>query len=119
MSIITENDHKLWLRNLLEDKSRILFIAQEDGKDVGSVRADFDQSSGLYELSWSVASNERGKGMGTKMVKLMAEKLNRKIRAEIKKENVPSIKIAEHVGMKFHHESDGILHYVFSDETDN
>lgn len=112
MGVINEIDHKVWLQKLLEDHDRQLFIAIEDEKAVGSVRADFDKLCGLYELSWSIAPNERGKGIGKKMVKLLTDRLNGKVRAEIKKGNTGSIKIAEHAGMKFHYESDGILHYT-------
>ncbi|MGF6850940.1 RimJ/RimL family protein N-acetyltransferase [Chitinophaga sp. W3I9] len=93
-------------------ENRQLFIAIDNELPVGTVRADFDDQFNAYELSWSISPEVRGKGVGKEMVKLLTDKLNTRIRAEIKSGNIASIKIAEYVGLTFKEEDNGILHYT-------
>lgn len=50
------------------------------------------------------------------MVKLLVtkleKKLEKKVLAQIKQGNVPSIKIAEHAGLHMHKKDDGMLYYT-------
>lgn len=108
---VDENIHKNWLRSVLLNTERPLFIVIENDCPVGMVRADFDRSSLVYELSWTVAPYARGRGIGCKMVMLLMNKLTGCKRAEIKKDNLSSIKIAEFVGMKLLKEDKNILYY--------
>jgi RimJ/RimL family protein N-acetyltransferase len=45
------------------------------------------------------------------MVKILADRLQGKIRAEIKQGNIASVKIAEYAGMTFKEEENRVLHY--------
>ena len=102
--------HIEWLKATLENKSRQLFVAEENGVAVGTVRTDYVNS--VYELSWTVSPEDRGKGIGKRMVSLLANKINESIRAEVKKGNDASSRIAEYSGMKFVREdSSNVLHY--------
>ncbi|MEM6964803.1 MAG: bifunctional UDP-2,4-diacetamido-2,4,6-trideoxy-beta-L-altropyranose hydrolase/GNAT family N-acetyltransferase [Bacteroidota bacterium] len=112
VDIISAKDHQMWLRNVLNDPQRQLFIAIMDEMPVGTVRADFDDTCAAYELSWTISPDARGKGVGKKMVKLMVEKLNDRVRAEIKDDNIPSIKIAEFAELKFFKKEDQVLHFT-------
>ena len=111
MDLIDEETHKKWLNSILSDNNRHLFMGIENGKAVGTVRADFDVKSESYELSWTISPYFRGKGIGKIIVKLLTDQLDAKVRAEIKPGNVPSIKIAEYSGMSFNKLENGILHY--------
>lgn len=111
VKLVEEEKHKRWLRETLSNKNKQLYVAIFNGISVGTVRADLDQEMNVYELSWTVSPVYRVKGNGKKMVKLLVEKLNSKVRAEIKKDNAASIKIAEYSGMKYKLEESGILHY--------
>ena len=64
-----------------------------------------------YELSWTISPDFRGKGIGKIMVKILADRLQAKIRAEIKKGNIASVRIAEYAGMTFKKEENQVLHY--------
>jgi len=86
-----------------------LLVAEENGAPVGTVRADF--SEGVWELSWTVAPNARGRGVAKQMVVLLASQIPEPIRAEVKAGNIASARIAEYVGMEFDREADGVLHY--------
>ncbi len=109
---VREESHKAWLRSALANENRQLYVGCIDGSLVGTVRADFSEVTNDYELSWTVAPDFRGKGIGKMMVKILVEKLNSRVRAEIKSGNTGSVKIAESVGMKFKKEENNVLHYA-------
>ncbi len=106
-------DHLVWLENSLANPLRMLFVAEIDGKPVGTVRAD--QSDGTWELSWTVAPSHRGSGVGKRIVSKLARSITDPIRAEVKSGNTASIRIAEHAGMRLIREADGILHFERKD----
>lgn len=102
-------EHKLWLKATLQNPNRRLYIAEQNGVPVGTVRADlFD---GVYELSWTVSPEAQGRGIGKNMVAILAKKIKNPIRAEIKVENSASAKIAEYAGMTFDYEKNGVMYY--------
>ena len=111
MEIVGEENHKKWLVSILANENRQLFIALDNEIPVGTVRADFDKQNNEYELSWTISPDFRGKGIGKIMVKLLADKLQAKIRAEIKNGNIASVRIAEYAGMTFKKEENEVLHY--------
>jgi len=82
---------------------------EENGVPIGTVRADV--SDGVHELSWTVAPNARGRGVAKRMVALLASRILEPIRAEVKPGNTVSTRVAEHAGMQFDCETDGVLHY--------
>lgn len=107
---IKKEEHIFWLKKNLTEKNRQLLIVEENGVPVGTVRVDF--SDGVYELSWTVGPNEKGRGVGKRMVSILSHQISEPIRVEIKSWNIVSARIAEYAGMEFQRETDGILHYV-------
>jgi RimJ/RimL family protein N-acetyltransferase len=107
--IVSSNDHNEWLKEIIVDKKRNLYIAEEYGKPVGTVRADYSSES--WELSWSVSPESRNQGVAKRMVSKLASKITEPIRAEVKKDNIASAKVAEYVGMKLDIEKNGIRYY--------
>lgn len=101
--------HYSWLTESLSNPHRKLFIAQEIGVDVGTLRADF--SDGAWTLSWTVAPAARGRGVAKRMVAMLAQQIREPLRAEIKVENTASARVAEHAGLKYFREINGVLHY--------
>lgn len=106
---VLRDEHVSWLTETLSNLRRRLFIAQENGVAVGTVRADF--ADGAWEFSWTVAPNARGRGIAKQMVALLAHEISEPIRAKIKAGNSASVRVAEHAGMELFREIDGILHY--------
>jgi RimJ/RimL family protein N-acetyltransferase len=111
MEFIEEETHKEWLHSELANENCKFFIAIENEIPVGTVRAEFDKQNSEYELFWTVSPDFRGKGIGKIMVKLLVDKLQAKVKAQIKIENIASVKIAEYTGMKLLKEENGILYY--------
>lgn len=111
IELVGEEEHKVWLESVLSNNNRQMYLALEYDTPVGVVRADFDKDNDVYELSWTVSPDMRGKGIGKIIVKILAQKLNYRIRAEVKKNNTASVKIAEYAGMTLQKEENGTLHY--------
>lgn len=107
--IVTMEEHMSWLSSVLGSPERILLIAEENKISVGSVRADL--SRGVWELHWSVSPGARGHSVAKRMVSTLAEKISDPIRAEVKVDNIASIKVAEHAGMTLSGRVQGVLHY--------
>src|SRR3990167_5701995 len=106
---ISWSEHLVWLKNTFKNKNRKLYIAEEDFIPVGQIRTDF--SCGVYELSWTVEPELRNKGIGKRMVAELAKKISGKMRAEIKSDNISSIRIAEYIGMRKYCENNRVLYY--------
>jgi RimJ/RimL family protein N-acetyltransferase len=107
---ITFDAHTAWLTKPLADPTRTSYIAEHNGLPVGTVRADL--RDGVCRLSWTVAPEYRGQGLGTEMVGLLAASIRGPITADVKLGNLASIRIAESAGMRLAREQDGILHFV-------
>jgi len=102
-------DHQAWLHQSIEDPNRILKIGEVEGEPVGTVRADLKDRA--WVLSWTVAPERRGSGIGLAMVTHFAASITEPIRAEVKAGNAASIKIAEAAGMTLQVEDGGTLHF--------
>ena len=95
---VSPEEHRTWFHATLADPSRLLFVAESEGDAVGMVRADKEGTGWI--LSWSVDAGMRGRGVGECMVAMLVEKLGETVCAKIRHENLPSLKIAEAVGMR-------------------
>jgi RimJ/RimL family protein N-acetyltransferase len=104
-------EHLAWLNLLLSDPARRLFIAELAGVAVGSARAD-KEADGVTELSWTVAASARGQGIGKRMLAAVLGELTGCVRAEVKVENIASMKLAEAAGLMLVREEQGVLHYL-------
>ena len=110
--------HLAWLSKTVLNPMRFLFIAENESNiPVGTIRAD-EENAGTYELSWTVAPKERGKGLGKKMVRaVLGEDFlkNKEIKAQIKESNIPSIKIVKSLGFNLKTKNDdGLTEWVLS-----
>jgi RimJ/RimL family protein N-acetyltransferase len=106
---VPRDEHVAWLGRTLRDPRRHLFVVEEGGEAVGTVRADAED--GCHQLSWTVAPSARGKGVGKRMVALLARRFRGPVRAEVRVGNEASSRIAEFAGLVLEKEEAGILHY--------
>ncbi len=69
---VARADHDAWLARSLDSKDRALFIAEHDGRPVGTARLDRDVvrgiSSEVWEVSLTIAPEARGKGLATSLL---------------------------------------------------
>jgi RimJ/RimL family protein N-acetyltransferase len=96
------NDHLAWLNNKLSDLSCTMFIFLQNNKAVGLVRIETDENS---VISVTVAPDQRGKGLGTEMLKMSCyrfwQQSDRPVLVYIKEDNMVSLRAAEKAGFKY------------------
>jgi len=102
---VAPDEHLSWLRRSLVSATRRLLIAEEDGVPVGTARLDYTPEG--CELSWTVAPEARGRGVGKRMVAMAAE-LAPSVYARIRSDNAPSLAIARACGFVLEREQNGV-----------
>lgn len=96
--ILEEKKHIEWFSKSLKLKERKIFIMEDENKiPIGTIRAD-EIEQGVYILSWNIAQEQRGYGYGKMLLELFFKNNKGKFIAEIKPQNIPSVKIAESNG---------------------
>ncbi len=99
--------HSRWLSQLLQDESISLYILYLEGVPVGQIRVNCIGVEA--RISYSIAKEHRGKGLGTEIVRLLEIQLAQdrpsitKLVAEVKSFNIPSRKIFESNGYAIAH----------------
>ncbi|MEX1148120.1 MAG: GNAT family N-acetyltransferase [Sphingomonadales bacterium] len=97
---VERNDHVAWLaRTLALDAGRRrICIAVADGTPVGTVRLD-RVDDGVCELSWTMAPEARGQGLGREMVSAFCRMTGGRLRAVVRAGNAASRRIAISAGL--------------------
>ncbi len=107
--VVGLDEHEKWLKGVLANKNKHLYIAEVEGESVATVRADLI-APGRVELSWSVCPRWRGRGVAKKMVALTVKRSEHQVVARVKKENKASCAVAEFAGLHLKEElEDGLL----------
>lgn len=93
--------HRTWLRSLLSDPRRHLFVASCDGADVGQVRLDAP-TRGAAEVSLTVAPAHRGRGLAAAMLRAIEQQARdlglARLVASIRPENEASLRAFKAAG---------------------
>lgn len=110
MAEIPLESHLAWLRSTLQDPAKQLMVAEVDGVAIGTFRADLE-SNGVAELSWTIAPEYRGRGLGIQMLSAALGIIGRPVRAEIKANNAVSIRLARRLGMTQMARVGDVLHF--------
>lgn len=103
---VAAEEHEAWLKKSIANPRRRLLIAELEGIPIGTVRADL--GDGPPELSWTVAPEFRGRGLGKTILKAALELLGGAATARIKSDNLSSQRIALAAGMKLVDERAGV-----------
>ncbi len=107
--IISTSEHFKWLSESLHNPFRKLLIAEKNGIPVGTFRID-EKPHSLY-LSWTIAPEWRRRGLGKEMIETVKIDKHKPLKAAIRKTNIPSIKLALHLGLSVAGEENGF--YIF------
>jgi RimJ/RimL family protein N-acetyltransferase len=109
-SDVSWDEHLTWLKSALQSPNRQLLIAEDKRGAVGTIRLDL--WDGVWEMSWTVAPEHRGKGVGAAMVQLAVSRMaGERVFAEIKAANFASRRIAEKSGFHLREARDEMLVY--------
>lgn len=114
MAVISFDEHQNWLRQSISNPNRQLYIASYLNDAIGTVRADYLNQYKAWELSWTLAPNKRGFGLAKLMVLALVDLIDGAVCAEIKEDNLASIRIAEFAGLTLINASDGILRFYLA-----
>lgn len=114
MNTIGLDDHKIWLKASISNPCRLLYIASFNNEDIGTVRADYLSEQAAWELSWTLAPDKRGLGLAKQMVLALVNVIEGAVCAEIKEDNLASVRIAEFAGLSLIKRYDGILSFYLA-----
>ena len=99
---ITEETHKSWFSKSLKNPERSIYILEDkEKKALGTIRCDLNQDN-TKTLSWNINPSNRGQGYGSLILKIFMESNDGNFIAEIKEDNIASIKMAEKNGFVQH-----------------
>lgn len=106
-NVISLNEHERWFKKKIKDPGSKIYIACcGDGK-IGMIR--FDDHGDVIKVNVMLNPDFLNKGFGSKIIKLGIEKLTSEIKldkhivAEIKNDNMASIRAFQKVGFKESH----------------
>ena len=107
---VEETGHLAWFAKAVKDPRRALFIAVEDGRNLGMVR--FDKPDDTWLVSINMAPEARGKGYGRAVLTeaiamLRASNGPCRLSAEIKDSNATSLRLFERCGFVQQDRRDG------------
>lgn len=113
-TLLSEEEHKDWLIKVLSDQKKQIFILQNENIMLGTTRID-EVEKETYVISFSIHPGQRGGGYGTKIIETLLLKIKGTFIAEVKKENLKSIKIFETNGffVQQHSSSDSKDRLIF------
>ena len=95
--LVAPADHLDWLARVLSHAGHRLYLAEEDGSPVATVRAHRREAG--WELSWTVAPEARGRGVAKAAVAALAQRIADPLYAEVKPDNPASARVAEFAGL--------------------
>jgi RimJ/RimL family protein N-acetyltransferase len=112
---IARDSHEAWLERVLADPDRRLWIAEADGRKLGTVSAA-RAGPDTVEVSITVAPDQRGRGVGRAMLRACVAETarvwpDRAIVATVRVENAASRRLFERCGFVAAGERDGFVTY--------
>jgi RimJ/RimL family protein N-acetyltransferase len=108
---VNRDTHLAWFPKAVVDEQRAIFIAEEDGRKIGMIR--FDRDERAWTVSINLAPDQRGKGYGDRILSAGINAIGSPpLIAEIKDDNIASIRLFERCGFRRISHEDGWLHYT-------
>ena len=116
--IISKDAHDEWFKESLKLSGRYLYIGLIGNQKIGLCRFDVDIEQQESKVSINLNPEFRGKGLASKLlyegIKNFKKDWQISIIAQIKKENIPSIKLFERCGFKLMSNTEGNFTYRLS-----
>lgn len=113
MSLATEmiewETHIDWLKGKISCDGSNIYIAHRDSVSIGSIRSEQDE--GYNKISWVLAPEHRGRGLGKQMLREFVQLYENKYTAIIRIENIASQKICTFAGFKEFTNEIGLIYY--------
>ena len=98
-----------WLERRLDDPETALYVAEQDGEPVGTVRLEL---ADVALISITVAPEHRGEGLAVPMIEAACAKVGDfPVVAEIRPANLASIRAFEKAGFELEQSHPGVLSY--------
>lgn len=108
-------DHLRWFRKTIKLKEEKIFIFE---KNQGYLRVNYFKNKNF--LSWNIHKTLRQKGYGYKMLNTFLKDTNILYYAQIKRNNIASIRLVKRVGFKYEKKlENNILLFSFSNKKKN
>jgi RimJ/RimL family protein N-acetyltransferase len=101
------DEHEKWFKTKIKDSYTSIYIACSGKDKVGSIR--FEDKGEAVKVNVMLNPDFLGKGLGSKIIKLGTEKFikqrhgDKQIIAEIKRDNIASIKAFQKAGFEESH----------------
>ncbi len=114
---IPYDTHVEWLTKKLANADSYLYILEVEGEPSGTVRVDSDKDIGI--ISFSVAPQKRGHGLGIALLSMVKDAVLRDapnvaiLKGEVKFDNFSSQKCFEYLGYA-KNETDSYIEYTLS-----
>lgn len=113
-----EQHHKWFAKRLKSNAENFLVVVDVSNKTIGYARIDKDVSTDLWRVSIAMEKSIRGRGVGTALLnklKGINHGNKRDLLAEVRKENVGSIKFFESNGFTICEEDDKFVRLVYDE----
>ena len=108
--LVSVSDHKEYIKNMITNPNRKLFILEYNEILVGTIREDrLDKDE--FELSYTIGPTYRGKKIGQILMSLYLIERKGSFLAKVKEENIPSIKMIEKLGFKLFNTEKKVNYY--------
>jgi len=107
--LVEEAGHVAWFSKAINDPRRTVLIGEVDDQKIGMVR--FDHGDGT-EVSININPPFRGRGLGYQLLSDALAYVSGPIIAEIKEENLASLRLFERAGFVFERTADGLRRYL-------
>jgi RimJ/RimL family protein N-acetyltransferase len=102
-SLFSFDVHRAWLKSKLECRDCMIWILESDGEPLGQIR--YDRVGTCAEIDIAVSETQRGKGLGSKLLQMSADKACHRLGVDrlvgiVKDENPASCRAFEKAGFQ-------------------
>lgn len=114
--LITLQNHKEWFHNkYFKNKNNFCYVLCNEINLAGYCRLDYSEEEKAYIVSIAIDPENQSRGLGTRLLSQSLEKMKNKqnilVLAEVKKDNIASIKLFERNAFKKYREDEENYHY--------